>query len=732
MLKKLVVLFIMFALVIGVVGPALPVRAATVPIKMVLNGKTLVSDVAPVLQNGRTLVPFRTIFEALGAEVGWDEATNTVSGSKGPSFVILNPGSKKAWMTGKEVQLDVGPVIISGRTMVPLRFVTEAMGATVEWIESTKTVSITATPDPAKPTVAQSADYNTVYSGEMTTLNYLVTGSTWEHTPAANTVDGLVEYDNLGVLYPSLASSWKISPDGLVYTFTLREGVKWFTWEGKEYAEVVAQDFVDAFKYVLTKNNASKTANLVYDFIKGAEEYYNAATTDFSTVGIKATGKYTVEYTLKAPAPYFLTMLTYVSFLPANGQFLAETGTRFATDHKTMLYNGAYILKNFEPQNIQEYVKNAQYWDKNNVNINKLTYKYNKEASTLAPTMFLQGSISSTGVPITIIDEWMQDPKLKEMVRPATTSFYTYWYGFNFDPKFPAEYEPENWKVAVNNLNFRKALFHGLDRVAAMLTLDPYNPEGQLSNTITPANFASIGGKDYTQLPQLAQFSNNDSFNRTVAQDFKNKAMVELKGKATFPIKVMMPYMTSDTGWTNRVQVIEQQVENLLGKNFIDIIPVGFPATGFLNATRRAGMYAIQEVNWGPDYADPQTYTDMFVTGNTYSPVTLAAGYDGVYDGLVEAAKAEVVDIQKRYELFAKAEAHLISQALVIPYRLGGGGYVASKLHPFSSAYAPFGVSNLKFKFQVMLDKPMNTTQYHQALAQWQKDRAAALSKWGQ
>ena len=318
------------------------------------------------------------------------------------------------------------------------------------------------------------------------------------------------------------------------------------------------------------------------------------------------------------------------------------------------------------------------------------------------------------------------------MVRPGSTSFYTFWYAFNFDPKFAAEYEPENWKVAVHNLSFRKAIFHGFDRVAAMLTAEPHEPERRLHNTITPKNFVSTGGLDYTKLAPLAGITATDSFNATQAVEFKNKAMAELAGEVTFPIKVMMPYNTGSSDWTMRVQVVEQQLENLLGRDFIDVIPVGYPATGFLNATRRAGNYALLEVNWGPDYADPQTYTDMFVPGNTYSPIVTADGYDGVYEGLINAAKTELTDLAKRYELFAKAEAHLINEALVIPYAMGGGGFIASRLDPFTAPYAPFGVSELKFKGQIIMEKPMNTTQYKAGYEQWVKDRADALKKSGQ
>ncbi|MDP3058145.1 MAG: stalk domain-containing protein, partial [bacterium] len=226
MLKRFLVVLLLIAIVIVPAGANLPANASEVPIKMVLNGKTLVSDVAPVIQNGRTLVPFRVIFEALGAKVEWNAAINQVAGYTGPLFVLLNPGSTAAWVTGKLSTLDVGPVIISGRTMVPLRFVAEALGAQVEWQAITRTVAITYAADPI-PTPKRAGNFNTVYSGELTTLNYLVTATTAEQAIAANIIDGLIEFDHLGILHPSLAKSWKISPDGLVYTFTLREGVKW-------------------------------------------------------------------------------------------------------------------------------------------------------------------------------------------------------------------------------------------------------------------------------------------------------------------------------------------------------------------------------------------------------------------------------------------------------------------------------------------------------------------------
>jgi len=589
----------------------------------------------------------------------------------------------------------------------------------------------------AAPLAAQrkSGDYVEAYSGEITTMNYLVTGSENEHFMIANTIDNLIEYDRYGIAKPCLATSWTNSADGLVWTFQIRKNVKWYNWQAKEYAEVTAQDWVDAAKYIMTKANASTTANVIYAVVKGGEDYWEGKVTDFAQVGVKAKDKYTLEYTLARPVPYFLSMLSYTAFLPLNGKFLAEAGAKFGVDNKNVLYNGAYIFSEFEPQVTRVLTRNEKYWDKSNVHIKRLIYKYNKESATLAPELFIRGEIGYATIPSSIIDSWMKDPVKQKQVHPAKLSAYSYFYAFNFNPKFAPEYEPDNWKVAVNNKAFRKSLFHSLDRRAAMLTAEPYAPDRRLSNTVTPRNFASAGGKDYVDTGDLAAFSKTDSFNKAKALEAKAQAMKELSGKATFPVKVMMPYNAGGTEWANRVQVVEQQLETLLGKDYIDVIPVSFPATGFLGATRRAGNYALQECNWGPDYADPETYTDPFVPGGTYNKPELAEGYMGPdgkttkYESLVEAAKAQTKDLKKRFDLFAKAEAFLIGEAFLIPYAVGGGGFEASKLEPFTCPFAPFGLSNLKYKGQIVLDKALSMQEYQSLEAKWTKERLDALVK---
>jgi len=119
-----------------------PVPTPTPDIVVTVNDKAIAFDVKPTIINDRTLVPLRAIFEALGAQVTWDGDTNTIYSSKGNSIIILQVDNKMAFVNSKQVTLDVAPQIIEDRTLVPARFIAEALGATVNWDEATSTVII--------------------------------------------------------------------------------------------------------------------------------------------------------------------------------------------------------------------------------------------------------------------------------------------------------------------------------------------------------------------------------------------------------------------------------------------------------------------------------------------------------------------------------------------------------------------------------------------------------------
>jgi oligopeptide transport system substrate-binding protein len=271
-----------------------------------------------------------------------------------------------------------------------------------------------------------------------------------------------------------------------------------------------------------------------------------------------------------------------------------------------------------------------------------------------------------------------------------------------------------------------------------MSTEDPYNPENRIINTITPTNFASQNGLDYTSTGNLAAISKKELYNEEDAKAYKEKAVEELTAAgAKFPVKILMPYNTNSSYWAQEAQVAKQQLETLLGTDYIQITLLPHAPTGFLDGTRRAGNYSFMKVNWGPDYADPQTYTDPFARDGNYNfpEFITEVNSDGknlyvVYEDMIKEAKSELVDLSKRYEIFANAEAYLIENAFVMPYCVSGGdGYVASLVNPFERPYAPFGISYLTWKGHKLLAKPMNVEEFQAAQEEWQAARDAALKK---
>ena len=587
-----------------------------------------------------------------------------------------------------------------------------------------------------------SAVYTRLYSSESSTLNYLVTSTIEEQRVGANCIDTLVEYDSDGQLKEGLATEWNYDEGQMTWTFTLREA-KWVDNTGAEVADVTAQDFVDALKYELTPEYESANAQNLFGIIAGAQEYYNGQVynggadedgvtwpaIDFSEVGVKAVDEHTLTYTLAKEVPYFISSLAYVVYMPAYGPLLEELGKEYGTAADKMYYNGAFYLAEFSPQERQVYKKNPSNYDAANVFIDEIQRIYNAEADTLGPEMVKRGEVDWAEISADLLDDWLGNEDTKNLVsreRPSTS--YSYFYCFNFDPQFDAEYEPDNWRIAVNNENFRKALFAGLDKTKEVAVLEPNAPQDYVLSTITPFDFAyNADGADYTTVGAMA--SMGDTFDETKALEYKEAAMAELSAAGvTFPVKVLMPYNPSVVNWDKECQVVEQQMEALLGTDFIDIVIEAGPTDNFLTEIRRSGQYAFMKCGWGADYADPETWTDPFYQskgeagydpGYKYAFIAnaITEGTDTApviqeYFDKVEAAKAITIDTNARFEAFAEAEAVLIDHALVIPFSITVSPYIATKLNEFDAQYAPFGVSRLRFKGQKVLDHYVSMEEY--------------------
>lgn len=138
-MKKTVTVLLIAAMLIGIT----PSYAAE-DITVMYDGTKIEFDQAPQIINDRTMVPMRAVFETLGAQVSWDEATRTVTGTKDKMQLTLTVGSAAAVVNGKAVLLDSPAVIVGGRTLVPIRFISESLNCTVNWEEETKSVLISS------------------------------------------------------------------------------------------------------------------------------------------------------------------------------------------------------------------------------------------------------------------------------------------------------------------------------------------------------------------------------------------------------------------------------------------------------------------------------------------------------------------------------------------------------------------------------------------------------------
>lgn len=179
---------------------ALSVSAAGAT-SLVVDGTNVQTDVPPVIVDGRTLVPVRALFESLGATVGWEESTQTATATKGSTVISMQIGNTTAYVNGVAKTLDVPAQTIEGRTMAPARFVAESLNATVNWDSASDTVKIST----SGATSTQTTPSNTQTSTSTTTPTESSTNKTVYITKTGKRY----HYDNNcngGTYYPSTLS----------------------------------------------------------------------------------------------------------------------------------------------------------------------------------------------------------------------------------------------------------------------------------------------------------------------------------------------------------------------------------------------------------------------------------------------------------------------------------------------------------------------------------------------
>ena len=613
--------------------------------------------------------------------------------------------------------------------------------------------------------------YGYVYSSDPETLDYITSNTGPTKTAVTNGVDGLMEADKYGNLVPSVAEDWSVSQDGLTYTYKIRKGVKWYTSEGEEYANVTAKDFVTGLKHAA--DSKAGALYLVQDSIAGLSDYLSGANKDFSNVGVKAIDDYTLQYTLKKPEPYWNSKTTYSLLFPVNGDFLKNKGKDFgkSTDPTSILYNGPFLLKSLTAKSSIELTKNENYWDKKNVHFDaiKLTYDDGSDPESLERS-FTDGAYSIARVFPMSSNYASVKKKYKDNIFYTAAGASTSAMSVNIDRqsyKYTAkktDAEKSSTKKALLNKDFRQSINFAIDRTVYQSQVNGKDGSAKaIRNLFVPSDFVSAGNKTFGDLVTEKMSSYGDEWSGVNFADSQDglynaeKAKTEFaKAKdalqsdgVQFPIHLDLPVDQSSKLNVTQAQSLKQTIEKSLGNDNVVIDINQLSSDDMQNATLNAANAAAEDwdisngVIWGPDYQDPSTYLDIFKTTSSENTKTFM-GYDDPnnaaaaqvglkdYDTLLDSAASETSDLNVRYDRYAQAQAWLEDSSLVIPLTVGNGAEpVISRLEPFTGASMQVGDKNSSdyFKYVKPQEKVVTKKEYEQSREKWLKEKKESNEK---
>ena len=615
--------------------------------------------------------------------------------------------------------------------------------------------------------------FSYVYETDPDSLNYLTTGKAAVANITSNVIDGLMENDRYGNFVPSLAEDWSVSKDGLTYTYTIRKDAKWYTSEGEEYAPVKAQDFVTGLKYAA--DNKSEALYLVQESIKGLDAYVKGEVKDFSEVGIKAVDDQTVQYTLNKPESFWNSKTTMGVLAPVNEEFLTSKGSDFAkaTDPSSILYNGPFLLKSLVAKSSVEFEKNPNYWDKDNVHIDKVKLSFWDGQDTNKPAeTFKAGGFSTARLFPTSASYPETEKEFKDNIVYTPQDSSTFLVGTNIDRqsyKYTSKTTDEqktSTKKALLNKDFRQAIAFGIDRTAYTSQINGESGATKLlRNLFVPPTFVQADGKNFGELVKEKLVTYGDEWkdvNLDDAQDglyspekakaefAKAKTALQAEG-VQFPIHLDMPVDQTSTTKVQRVQSLKQSLEATLGTDNVVVDIQQLQKDEVQNVTYFAESAAGEDwdlsdnVGWTPDFADPSTYLDIIkpsVGENTKTYLGFDAGTNNAaakqvgledYEKMVVEAGNENTDVSKRYDKYAAAQAWLTDSALIIPTSSQTGRPMLSKMVPFTLPFAYSGnkgtTEPLLYKYLELQDKPVTADEYQKAQDKWKKEKEESNKK---
>ncbi len=619
------------------------------------------------------------------------------------------------------------------------------------------------------------------YTSDANTLDYLTTQYTIDFQVTANLVDGLLGYDSYGHTVGNLAVDWESNEDQTVWTFYLREGVYWVTSTGEQYAEVTADDFVAAMQHAADFN--SQTLYIVQgdgtsdSGLVNLNNYVDGTVTDFSEVGVQAIDTYTVQYTFNDPVSYMESLVTYAIFYPVNRTFLESQGTGCALGNPdvnncdfgslsidSILYNGAFLLSALDSKSQIRFTKNESYYMVDEVYISEVLWVYTGEESDVYATIngFENGTYDEASLSTAWedFDDYVEKYDGYYYEELSNTSIFNINFNYNrtsyeYTSEGRTEEDKENTRNAILNENFRKAFLAAFDRIAYFsVSVPEVLAEAMLRNfNGSPDIVTTSDGRSYGELVEEAYYEiTGETIDLSDGQDpfLDTDAVMEYIAAAeaegiSFPVTLDMAYINNSTEvYVNRAQSLKNSIEtNTNGMILINLVGVDidtFYIFQYYSEDYDDKDYDITYFSgWGPDYADPKTYVDIYSTSAGSFMKTLGLPLDSddtaetaaikestgwsEYEALYRAADAITDDLDARYEAFAMADAYLVAHALIVPGNMQTRSYLVSRIVPFTQQYSQVGLGEYKYVYMKVQEGIVTTEQYEAAYADFEANR---------
>ncbi|KNH34930.1 MULTISPECIES: peptide ABC transporter substrate-binding protein [Exiguobacterium] len=465
-----------------------------------------------------------------------------------------------------------------------------------------------------------------------------------------NVFEGLYRLDGDNKPTPGIAESVEVSDDKKTYTFKLRKDAKW-----SDGSAVTADDFIYAWKRALNPETAAEYAYILQD-LKNANKIM-AGDAELDELGVKKVDDQTLEVQLEAPAPYFLGLTSFPTYLPLKQSFVEDKGDKFATSVDTMVFNGPFVLDKWQANAGWTYKKNPDYWDKANVKMDKIDVKVVKEIST-GVNLFEAKEVDFAPITSEFVSQYEKSDDYK--TRPdARINF------LRFNQK----------NKALKNKNIRKALALGFEKQGITDVI--------LNDGSKPANF--IVAKDFTFTPDgedfRAKYPDLQSYDADAAKKAWDAGLKELGVKT-----VELSMLSRDEDAFKKVsEYLKGDLEKHLPGLTIKIKQQ--PFKNFLELESK-GDYDISAAGWGPDYQDPMTFLDMWLTDGSFNRMEYS---NKKFDDLIKGAKQQA-DEAKRWSDMQEAEKMLLTEDYAIaPIYQKGEAYLQrtniDKLyrHPFGA-----------------------------------------------